>query len=210
MATCRGQRKRLAPRETESNNLPAHIIPYCGPNRTPVYLGTTEDTPELSGEPDWSPVNNDIGGRRAIDYGYQREEGMISGTFTRFNYPVINTVRARPNIAGIPGTNVAGDVGTLMIFEGGAYPLAVLFPYAIKAAYAGAGGIGGNGGAMPGGHLYNAAWCWGPDKVRPGTQAKRIQLIFKAAQIYNPKTQGWQLYQILPVSATAGLLGLVN
>lgn len=150
-----------------------------------LHLGTAEDAPDMDGDAQWEPVYNDIGGRKPIDYSWQREEATISMVLTRFNWTTVDLCMRRPIHSGntFEKANNAADVGTLMIHEGFAYPLYLRFPYQSKAAY----------GTMPPGRRYLKAWLWGPEKIKPGTKAKKIHMIFKAIS-YLTQDGKWELY----------------
>lgn len=149
---------------------PAHCFVGIGPGQTPVYLGTAERSPRIQIRPSWSPVFNDIAGQKVpFDWSFDGEEGYVVYDFTRWNEAVWEACQTRPFppiAGGITGTNVAGDIGTLMLTEGAGYPLWILFPYTLKLAYA----------TQPLGYHFFRTWLMGPDDLdENNTSAARIR-----------------------------------
>lgn len=152
---------------------------------TPVYLGSAEVAPRIRLNPQWVPVNNDAAGARLpYDVIWSGEDGTISGALTVWNWAVYAACRRRPNNAGTIGFNAVGDVGTLMVTEGMAYPLWLHFPYFTK--FSGAG--------MPAGRRFLACWLLGPDEEEPGTGVNRVHFTFQAHRWYDPSTGTFTLY----------------
>lgn len=148
---------------------PAHFFVGIGAGQSPVYLGTAERTPKIQIRPAWSPVFNDIAGQKIpYDWSFDGEEGYVVYPFTRWVDPVWRACQARPRppiIGGVPGLNVAGDIGTLMNTEGMGYPIWVLFPYAAKTAY----------NTQPAGYHFFSSWLMGPDDLdRNNTDAALV------------------------------------
>lgn len=149
---------------------------------TALFLGHAERTPNAQIRPMFSPVFCDLYGQRIqADAIYDGEEGMISADLTRFNESLYALIAARPNSTGTGaarGTNLPGDIGTLMVAEGFAYPLFLRFPYASKAAFS-----TGSGGAMPAGYRFAACYLEGPDDLGPmATTNRRIRLNWHAVR----------------------------
>lgn len=165
---------------------PAHMFTVLSPtSTTPVYVGTAETKPDIEVTPAWTEVKNDIAGQSLpLDRMYDGMEGMVSAIMTRWNYPVLLAMQARPNIAvagagglgGAEGVNFQLDVGTMMSTEGFTYPFWVWFPKAALAAYAG----------MPAGYRFWSTFLIGPDKIEPGTRAKKQALVVKAQRAFTP------------------------
>lgn len=152
---------------------------------TPVYLGTCETAPRPRFNPQWAPVNNDIGGvRLPFDMIYSGEDATISGALTVWNWPVYAACRRRPNNTGTIGFGAAGDIGTLMVTEGMAYPLWLHYPYFSKFS-----GVG-----MPAGRRFLACWLLGPDEEEPGTGVNKIHFTFQAFRAYDGSTGAFTLF----------------
>src|SRR5215469_12261507 len=93
---------------------PAHI--YTGPLTAPLYLGTCEESPDIDLMAVEKEVVNSIGGVGIpFDKAYQGEMGLITAVLNRYNESTYQAMAARPRTfqGGIPGTNTAGDVGSL-------------------------------------------------------------------------------------------------
>src|SRR5438105_3720161 len=106
---------------------------YCGIGAlyAPIFLGHSERGVRIRIAPEYEPVHNDLGGRVPIDWLYEGETAIISADLTRFNEAVYELIAARPRtstLGSVPGVNVPGDIGTMMITEGFAYPLWLVFP----------------------------------------------------------------------------------
>lgn len=153
---------------------------------------------------EFEPVFNDVMGTRLpYDYSYQGQEAFIDYMFTRFNELVYELCASVPQqIAGVPGINVDGDVGTLMVTEGKTFPVWITFPYAAKAVF------GGN--SMPAGYRFFACLMKGPDRHRSGTGVRKIGVHFHATRVYVPPTAGTVLVPIQPYSPGSPPGGLVS
>lgn len=156
---------------------PAHLFVGVGnvSSKEPVYLGTAETAPDIDIQREYEGVPNDLGGSRLpMDRIYEGEEGMVGGVLTRWNEEVIAALMSVPDFEnGTRGLNNQFDLGTLMGSEGFAFPVWVVFPYASKPAFAG----------MPAGYRF---WsCINMSEgIRPGTRAKRHQVLFKAQRSF--------------------------
>ena len=179
-----------------------------GSGGSAVYLGSTRGRPRIREMPAFSPVENDIAGDKPYDMVYGGSDCIVMARFSRFKASVLNSITARPNaqaayqgvgVAGgqggttspSRGTNIAGDIGTLMVTEGKAYPLWLRFPYTVlKSAY----------GNQEPGYYFPAAFLMGPDEHEDlGTTARTEGLVFYAARVLTITTNGpvWQCYNNL-------------
>lgn len=148
---------------------------------TPVYLGTCQAAPKIRWDPAFEPIMNDISGsRKPFDFIYEGMDAMVIGDLTVFNWAVWEQIKSLPNHANPAGTQLPGDIGTMMVTEGFAYPLWVHYPYATKAALAAAG--------MPAGRRFVAAWLMGPIDEDPGTKQNTFHIQFYCAQAYDKTT----------------------
>lgn len=170
---------------------PAHI--FCGlqTGGALLYLGTAERWPQVTIRPHYAPLFNDIGGGVPVDMCYDGEEAFTIADISRWNEPVYALLSARPRpSSGLltpRGADIAGDVGTLMVTEGHAYPVVVQFPYAAKPAYAAAG--------MPAGYRFPTSYLAGPDTLEPlGTTPSKRRLIWHHLRQYSAVAQAFVLY----------------
>lgn len=173
---------------------PAHIFAGVGMAGTPFYLGTAERTPKIQIRRAFSPVWNDLGGQLVpYDWCYEGQEGFVVADLTRWNQPVLAALQGAPRqtiAAATPGTDVVGDIGTLMVTEGAAIPLWIMFPYTAKAAFA----------AQPAGYHFLATWLLGPDDLdENNTKNAKVRLSWycgRAGLISQAPIPGiaWALY----------------
>ena len=122
----------------------------------------------------------------------------------RYNESAYAVMAGRPQSrlgTSTRGTNVPGDIGSLMIQEGMAFQLWLSFPYSAKAAMAG----------MPAGYHFVAAVLAGPDSLDElGTKPRRVRLIFDCLRKFDPSVTntygagGFVLYDF-NMTAIAGL-----
>jgi hypothetical protein len=145
--------------------------------------------------PVYKEVRNDIGGEVAFDMSYQGEHAIISVDLNRWNEPVYSMVAARPGLgysAAGRGTNVLGDVGTLVLTEGLGLTVWLLFQFGTSG---GAPKIAMNSGGMPPGYRFLATVPFGPDRLSPlGTRPRKVNLTFAAIRAWNPASQTFTLY----------------
>ncbi len=171
---------------------PCHIAVAFGlraTNRfgTPLYLGTAERSPRIQIRPTWTPLFNDIGGSQIpFDMAYEGDEAFISADLTRWNEGIYALLAARTNNPANQlgrGTNINGDLGTLMITENVANILLLQFPYStLKAA---------TYGTQPAGYRFLRTWLEGPDDLDPlGTQPRKIRLVFRALRAFSITSNG--------------------
>lgn len=173
---------------------PCHF--YVGPLAAPVYLGTAEESPDLQLFPTYKEVQNSIGGVGIpFDRAYQGEFAVCVANLNRFNAPVYQAMANRPgtflkNTA--LGTNTIGDIGSLMLTEGLAYAVWLLFSF-------GAFGpapkpVMVSNGMLPG-YRFFAGMLLGPDKLAPlGTLPKKLGLSFGFLRVFNPAQGTFSLY----------------
>lgn len=173
---------------------PAHI--YVGPLTSPIYLGTCEESPDLELVAVEKDVFNTLGGVGIpFDKAYQGEIGLITAQLNRFNAPVYQTIANRPRTfqaTTLPGTNTAGDVGSLMLQEGLAYACWLLFTFGANGPAPKPAMIAG--GMVPG-YRFFATYLLGPNRLRNlGTVPKKLILTLGALRVFNPALQTFSLY----------------
>ncbi len=165
---------------------PAHLFAGLGPSRGALYFGTTESTPVIDERPQYEPLMNDLGGSRIpFDWSYQGFDAVVTATMTRWVEAVWLAMRLFPRgPAGTVGTNVAGDIGSFMFFEGYSFPLWVVFPYAAKTSMA----------TMPPGYRFYGTFLEGQASHSVGTRPRKINLTFYCGRIYNPRIGSFTCY----------------
>lgn len=167
----------------------ARIGSVATPTTAQLYfLGSCEQPPTLQLNPQWEPVMNDQGGSLLpIDYSYQGEDGLFSGTLNKWNETVYKQL-ANHGIAQLAGAGARGselwsDIGMLSQTEYwngtnyvagmSTFQLFVHFPYAVaKTVY-------GTTNNMPAGMRFLACRLAG-HVLGPGTRANRRQIIAHA------------------------------
>ena len=160
---------------------PAHLFCGLGSGGAAEYLGTAEVTPRIENDPQYMPLWNDIGATRIpTDICYQGEQAYVSADITRWNESTYAKLAAHPRPNGTRGTNVGGDLGTLLLLEGFTFTLWIQFPYsALKAAYS----------TQPLGYRYANAYVLGPDVLEPlGTQPRKNRIIWHCLRLLAPST----------------------
>ncbi len=167
---------------------PAHIFIGVGPGGAPIYLGTCEGAPRIEHRAALEPVMNDISGPRVpFDKMWVGEEAMVSVDMTRWNEPVRALALSRWQRGGVipRGTENTFARGTLLITEGMAFGLWVLFPNSIfNPAMA----------TLPNGYRYPAAWVETPESLEPGVRPYKTRMVFSALGVYTPAVGGFLLY----------------
>lgn len=158
-----------------------------GGGGSPRYLGTCEAYPTFAIRPAFTPLFNDITGPVIpYDMAFVGEEAFTSCNLTLWDEAVHAQVASRPSHGVSRGTNSYVEMGSLMIHEGLAISLYLIFPYSVFSAYRG----------MPAGYKFHASWAVGPDDHnRQGTTPKRLHLLFHSLRV--PTQSGLELYEIL-------------
>jgi hypothetical protein len=152
--------------------------------KSPAYLGTGERAPRPSFRPAFEPVMNDLTGSRIpYDWMFEGEEAIVTVRLTRWDEPTLAALQNRTGPAGQPrGVNFANDVGTLMLTEGAAYPLWLLFPFGIP----GIGKPAMIAGGLPQGYHFYAAFLEGPDdRDSLGTNPATVDLTWHCGRVFS-------------------------
>jgi hypothetical protein len=160
---------------------------YCGVGAggSPLFLGHAERFPRVSIRPRFSSVYCDLSGQTVeYDSVYDGENSHVIADITRWNestYAIIaDRAKTRTAATVNRGTTGFGEIGTLMMTEGVAYPLYLVFPYAAKAAYA----------TMPAGYQFFCAYLAGPDDFDLGSTARKLRLVFNCIRQVQAATGG--------------------
>ncbi len=166
----------------------------------PVYFGTAERYPEENRNPQYEALMNDISGTKVpLDFSWEGEDAQIALPMTRWNEQLALRMEAKPNPAttsiggtqpSVPGSWFAGDVGSLMGFEGFAWQFWLVRTFgallANKAAYVG-------NGLLPGRH-YNQCLIWSPETEESGTAPMKRLFMLYAWPLYVPALRKFVLY----------------
>ncbi len=149
-------------------------------SKTPLYLGTGQQAPDIDIKCEWDQVMNDLSGTKlGFDDLYEGTEAMISFVLNRFKYATLLRMMSRPNYAqGTPGMEVSGDVGTLMGHENMTFPFWCKFPYNAKPFQ----------NDMPAGLRFWSCKLLSPDKIQGGTKDKKIHCIVHAKRAFTNKS----------------------
>ncbi len=177
---------------------PALLYVGVGPGRAPVFLGTTEHTPRIIKRKNYKPLFNDLAGQMIpYDKSFQGEDCLVISELTRLNWPVYNRITCAPDaFGGVPGMNFPGDMGTLMMTEGGSYFLWVVFPYAAKPAFA----------TMSPGYRFFSAFLEDADTLAEvGTNPVKVMVAWYCGRVIVPVTTGVSGTLISPAPQTATL-----
>jgi hypothetical protein len=123
-----------------------------------------------------------------MDMMYDGEEAFSFHKLTRWSEIVLAAWQARPfNRLGLRGVNVPGDIGTLLLTEGGYAMVVITFPYASKAAMA--------AGLMPPGYRFPASILIGPDDFESlGTNPRAVDLTVQHLRAYDATTGNFECY----------------
>jgi hypothetical protein len=171
---------------------PAHIFSVI-PRGGTFYLGTCEEKPRIVIRRRGRPVRNDIAGEVPMDLSYMGQEAIIGLDLTRFNEPIVALIDSYPITAagvgggGPRGTDLIGDIGTLMVTEGANIGIIIQFPYS---AFAPFGGVN----AMPPGYFFPFCMPIPEEPLEVGTQARITHLMFHAIRGYTPANGNQLLY----------------
>lgn len=165
------------------------------------YVGTAERSPRIQTRKGWIPLFNDLGGPSIpFDMCYEGEESFISADLTRWTEAVYSAMTAIPTNT-VRGFNGVGDIGTLMMTEGVAGTLFVLFPYTTLKPL--------TYGTQPAGYRFVRAWLEGPDDLDPlGTQPRKIRLVWRALRGFQLTSDGptFSLYDHNMGAFNAGII----
>lgn len=98
------------------------------------FLGHTENGLDVQFEHKFDPFRVDLGGSVEADQSYQGTTAVITATLSRWDDEVYQTLVGGP-VNAFLGSDVPGDIGTLMVQEGNVQQVILPFPYQAKSAY---------------------------------------------------------------------------
>jgi hypothetical protein len=147
--------------------------------KRPVPFGTAEGMPRYLVERAWKPFFNDLGGSQMpFDEQFAGARALISADINLMDHDVLNQMESVPSLSGFPGINLPFDQGTFMVAEGAATPLWLVFTRALTPAMRAA--------KLPLGIRFLATWLMGPDTHHVGSDAKKVNLIWRAQRVLRP------------------------
>lgn len=138
-----------------------------------LFLGHSERGPRVMVRPQYSPIYCDLFGPSVpADIAFAGEDAIISVDLTRWNESVYLRLSDKVNHFGVPGIgrNDPGEIGTMMVSEGAAYPVFVHFPHSAKPAYA----------DQPAGLRFAACVLETDNYGALGTGGRKMNLVFHA------------------------------
>jgi hypothetical protein len=163
------------------------VSPGLGTASPPIFLGTSEQAPKIELHDEWEPIFNDLSGKVPYDMSYQGEMAHTFASLTRWNEPVLAVIQKRTRLgANIRGLDQIGDIGSLMLTQGQAYTLWVVFPFVTNPAF--------STGGMPAGYRFPASYLKGPDDMPIGTRARKVGIIWESLRAYDPTRGLFLLY----------------
>lgn len=144
-----------------------------------LYLGTSEQAPQLQTDRNFKQVMNDLKSQKAFDYVFAGgAEAVLSFTLTRWNEPAATLLEQSPFSGGL-GFETIFDIGSLMGQEGLALEIWYLYTFGGLAARPSMVG-------QEGGRHYLQALFWGPDNHTLGSTERKKHMVFKAWGKYAP------------------------
>lgn len=173
------------------NSLIRRRFPQAFRRGTPLYLGTGEVAPESEIRRSWEPVMNDLSGGVAHDMVFRGQEAFTNLNLTRWNESVLRLVQDCPYQLGSNGRgyNSAAEMGSLMIQEGLAFSLYLL--YGNRNDPAMRDGVN----SMPRGFRFPSnTWSEGPDVRQVGSRANKVRLLFHSIPAYDENSATLILY----------------
>ena len=156
-----------------------------------LFIGTAKQKPRIQIRRAIKEVMNDIGGDKATDLLYSGQDAIITADVNRMSltaYFAMASCAAPVTFAAgaiLSGTDGPGGVGTILGTEGQMFPLCLVFPYNVKAAYSNAAN-----GVLPPCYNFPLATLESPDDVDPGTQDLTIHMVWHAIRSEVPASTG--------------------
>jgi hypothetical protein len=154
----------------------------------PVFLGHGERAPRPRVHRHYVPYFSDLGGSRVpFDVAHAGESGSVSVVLDRWNESVLRVIEdaattGRAGNLGVRGTNDPGEMGTLMVSEGVAYPLWLRYEFAGRPTM----NIGANGVMRKGWHFLAAFLDQVDDFEDLGLQPHKVLLTWTCLRLFDP------------------------
>jgi hypothetical protein len=132
-------------------------------------LGTCQFRPRILFRREFEPIWSDVGGLVPYDWCYMGQDALVIADFTRFDIGVVQTAQADSS-AGDGTTDSLENIGTMMVSEGMAKPLTIIFRRTGQII------------------RFPASWLQGPDVEEYGTRHQIERLIFYCARKWSGTT----------------------
>lgn len=162
---------------------PAFLYVGVGANYAPYELGTDEASPTMDIAPAFEPIANDIGGSDPLDDTYMGKSARIDYAFNRWNENVLAAIeKTNPFSLAARGRDDPGDVGSIMQLEGKAFPVWVVFSFALTSPFAAMRKAAMAG--LPAGYRFPSCTLVRDNHNRLGTRNKRTAFTFQARRLY--------------------------
>lgn len=173
---------------------PRHLFARFRNNSLGFYLGTCVTAPKPKATYHSLPVLNDLGGRSVpFQVVQDGENHVVLATLNRFDYGVIDTIRALRNgqAAGVGAAGQEAGVarGTLMLGVSD-FELIVVNGY-FNSTGAGAGNAPL---ILPAGRRYYSSNLLADEESTEGTRVLEVALAIACENVYIPSTRGFALY----------------
>jgi hypothetical protein len=155
----------------------------AGPT-TVFYYGTTRTCPEITEEPSYFPVMNDLAGPNLpVDRGYAGSEHTITLQMTRWDGTADIALDTYPvPVAAVPGVN-AGAGGDTPVARGSLVSRVAALQLCMLMSNSGGAGTPL---ASLGWRRYAQTMCIGPNRPIMGNKENIRIRIFKAQNVFNP------------------------
>jgi len=148
---------------------PAYIFTGTGSNSALEFLGFTEEGLRVVVNGLFEDVRADYAGNMPADVSMLGQEARISGVLVRYNEDILDKIISF--ISGAtPGEGATNSVGTLLMTEGGAYPLAINSPYQSKTVYA----------ALPAWYVFPFSYLVDNVEFNLSTRRKALNVTWRA------------------------------
>lgn len=152
------------------------------------FLGTAETRPRILYRRIFEPVYNDVGGSIPFDMQYMGQDALVIADINKIDQAVLQELQTLPDMGGTFGVEAFGSMGSLMIQEGLAADLTLVFPY-------GQGGEAAKPGTgLPPGMTFPQAWLLGPDDQQIGTVHEKVRVIFQCLRTYDEGSGSFTLF----------------
>jgi hypothetical protein len=154
----------------------------------PIYLGTSEFSPYLEVDKQYVPLYNDLGGPLIpFDKAYAGKQAFVAADLTRLNWEGISRIMDDPIFSAGDLDEAlndgSSDTGTLILTEGYAFGLYLVWPYQAVQAYS----------RMYKGFHFKGASAPKITINRMGTQPVRVHVSWHCIRVFDGKTKKFSL-----------------
>lgn len=167
---------------------PIHLFVRFRGASTVFYLGTCEVAPEVTADPSYLPVMNDLRGRsKPHDKIYDGESHFVFATINRFDYPIWKRCReAISHDATLAALGFDGRVENGRLVAGvGDFELILLYDHH---------GTGAATVDLPQGRIYRSVVVGGYKESTQGTRVQTIAARFDCEGLYDAANRQYLLY----------------